>query len=138
MNRREFSQSVRVQIIRRATRGLGTVDKVYCERCLLPARKWEIHHRVMDAMEVDKRRKLTAADGELLCESCHDPITSAQRKDLTRAKAREASHIGAKPPSKRPIPQRHKAEKPAKEASGKLPTKRADGETNLWRRFRNE
>lgn len=95
MNRRNFDRASRVAIIKRATRPDG---QPACERCGAIGCKLEVHHKQMDAMEVDKSRKLTAEDGELLCEPCHDPITSAQRKVLAKALAREAKSLGATKP----------------------------------------
>lgn len=99
MSRREFSRAVKVEIIKRATRN----SQVYCERegCGLPCRKFEIHHLVMDAMETDKSRKLTAANGALWCIPCHDAETKAQAPILAKARAREAAHVGATRPAGR-------------------------------------
>ncbi len=101
--RREFSRAVKVEIIRRAT-----VDGVqFCERegcrALCKPGAWEINHRVMDAMEVDKSRRLTAEDGELLCSSCHKAETKAQMPALAEARSREQSHLGARRRPKQPM-----------------------------------
>ena len=94
MNRREFRTSVRVEIVKRAC-ARRPDGQPACERCGAIGCKLEVHHKDMDAMQIDKSRKLTAEDGELLCEPCHDPITAVQRKDLARAQAREAKSLGA-------------------------------------------
>lgn len=95
MPRREFSRATKVEIIKRATRPDG---QPACENCGAIGVRLEVHHKDMDAIQIDKSRKLTAADGELLCEKCHDPITSKQRKILAKALAVEAAHIGASRP----------------------------------------
>lgn len=94
MNRRNFSRPVRVEIVKRATRD----SQVYCEHedCGLPCKKFELHHLKMDALEVDKSRKLTAADGALFCIPCHDRESKAQAPILAKALAREAAHLGAR------------------------------------------
>ena len=94
MNRRNFVRAVRVEIVKRAKRPDG---QPACERCGAIGVRLEIHHKTMDAMVVDedKSRQLTADEGELLCEPCHDPITASQRKILAETLAREASHLGA-------------------------------------------
>jgi len=101
MTRRNFARAVRVEKIRAQTRE----SVVYCEGCGLPCRRFEIHHRDMDAMQIDKSRKLTVADAQLLCAgagSCHERETAKQRPILAKALAREASHLGAKaPPTKK-------------------------------------
>ena len=91
--RRNFTRAVAVEIVKRscARREDGQPS---CERCGAIGCKLEVHHLAMDAMQVEKSRKLTADDGELLCEPCHDPITSKQRKELAKAQAREAKHAG--------------------------------------------
>ena len=96
MNRRNFTRDVKIAIIKRATR---PDRQPACERCGAVGLKMDVHHRVMDAMEIDKARRLTAEDGELLCGPCHDPITSKQRKVLAKALAREAKHVGADKPN---------------------------------------
>jgi hypothetical protein len=93
MSRREFVKAVKVEIIRRATVNGAQV----CEKCRSwPLKTFEIHHLRMDALEIDKSRRLTAADGALWCIPCHDEETAAQAPILARAKALEASHLGAK------------------------------------------
>jgi hypothetical protein len=64
------------------------------------AYSFEIHHKYMDAMQVDKSRKLTADDGLLLCIPCHLAETAKQAPILAKAKRIEAKHLGVKPKSK--------------------------------------
>lgn len=127
-NRRNFDRKTKVAIIKRATRPDG---QPACERCGAIGCRLEVHHRAMDAMEVDKSRELTADDGELLCGPCHNPITATQRKHLAKALAREAKSLGATRPTGQ-IKSRGfaKAEKP-----DKPPARTTPGMTNIARRF---
>ena len=87
--RREFKTAVKVEIIKRANRR--------CEKCRqMAAVKFEIDHRDPDAMQIDKSKPLTAADGWLLCIPCHDEKTAKDVADIAKAKRREAAHLGAK------------------------------------------
>lgn len=95
--RREFSAVTKVEIIRRATRDMVT----YCEGCGLPCRRWEIDHVIAEALQVDKSRKLTATDGQLLChDACHAEKTRKHDVPaIARAVRREAAHVGASRPA---------------------------------------
>lgn len=106
MKRREFSTAVRVEIVERATRGVVT----YCEGCGLPVKKFHLHHVIAEGYVVDKSKKLTAKDGQLLCIPCH-AVETVKRDvpGIAQAKARQASHIGAKKPADKKIPQPPKA-----------------------------
>lgn len=132
--RRNFSTAVRVAIKQRAKRENG---QFYCEApgCGLPCKKGEAHHIVMDAMEIDKSRKLTADQGLWYCLPCHKAATKAQAPVLAKARAREAAHLSAKPPSPRPMQSRGwaKTEKPKREAR---PV--ANGTSAIARQFRSE
>lgn len=127
MKRRNFTKATRVEIVKRAKTDLAIGTKV-CEKCGLPCKRWEIHHLVMDAMETNKSRKLTAADGALWCIPCHKEETKAQAAILAKARDREASHLRANPPSQHPVPRRpskreERASQPSKLDS--LPPRRA-------------
>jgi hypothetical protein len=98
MARNEFSKPVKVAILKRAKRPDG---QMACERCGAVGLPLEIHHRKMDAMEIDKTRKLTADDGEALCAPCHSIETKAQMPVIAKAKRIEASHLGATRPTQK-------------------------------------
>jgi hypothetical protein len=103
MARREFTRDVYAQIVKRATTASGHVA---CEGCglVLGKRPYHVDHTKPDAMEVDKRRKLTAADGKLLgVECCHKPKTAQDVKVIAKAKRVEAKHLGTKAPPRVPI-----------------------------------
>ena len=97
--RREFSHAVRVEIIKRAEARLAYPA---CENCGVPTQlRFQIDHRDPDAMQIDKSRKLTAADGWLLCIPCHAAKTAKDVADIAKAKRREAAHLGARRPKQR-------------------------------------
>lgn len=93
-NRREFSRDVYAQIVKRAMDPkLGPI----CEGCgmVLGKKKWHVDHTKPDALEIDKSRKLTAADGKLLgVKCCHAPKTKQDVAVISKAKAVEAKHLG--------------------------------------------
>jgi hypothetical protein len=101
--RREFPQSVQVQIIARATVG----SRVHCEnpKCgaWIKNKKWEIDHIIAEGLVIDKAKKLTAADGQLLCISCHDAKTPGDTSAIAEAVRREARDMGARKPGKKEI-----------------------------------
>ena len=57
--RREFDRKSRVAMVRRAMH----LGMVHCELCGMILKAWDFHHRDMDALQIDKTRKLTADDG---------------------------------------------------------------------------
>jgi hypothetical protein len=121
-DRRNFSLRVQVEIRQRAT----VAGVRYCEKCGDQAMRGDVHHKKQDAMEIDKSRRLTAADGLYLCLWCHKIETKRQAAELALVLAREASHLGAKKPGKVKIGKR---EKPPR-----LPVRVANGVPALMRR----
>jgi len=124
--RREFSKSVYAQIVKRA---MHPVHGIVCEGCglILGHKKWHVDHIKPDGLEVDKRGKLTAADGQLLgVECCHAPKTKNDVAVIAEAKRREAKHLGIKRPKgavkSAGFP---KVEKPSKSLSKPLPPRRS-------------
>lgn len=124
--RREFTKAIKVEIIKRATPHIGHGPWPFCEQCCLQAKKFEIDHRDPDAMQIDKSRKLTAADGWLLCIPCHDDKTKIDVADIAKAKRVEAKAIGADKPKKGW----------AKVSKEKPPMRVAAGDSEIMRRFR--
>jgi hypothetical protein len=96
MSRREFTKAVKVQIIKRCSWGFGKIDKPHCEKCGAVTMRFEIDHHDPDAMQIDKSKPLTAADGWLLCITCHGEKTKKDVADIAKAKRREAAHLGAR------------------------------------------
>jgi hypothetical protein len=135
--RRNFTRAVKVEIVKRSMiKGVPTCEAVISSsipvsgfsifRCGC-TKGLQVHHNDMDAMQVDKTRKLTAADGELLCKDHHDPITKKQKGVLKKVLKVEAAHLGVKR-DKQPVPQRPKSEKPP----AKVPV---PGRTGIARQF---
>ena len=94
--RREFSRAVYVEIAKRAT--VNGVTR--CEKCGCAIARFEVHHTVEDALEVDKSAKLTAADGLLLCHPCHSELTRPFQTIIAKLKRVEAKHILGPPRSR--------------------------------------
>ena len=95
MARTEFSQTIKKTVIKRATKA----SVVYCEKCGLPAKKWQIDHVVADA----HGGKATLENAELICDVCYGVKNPADTKIAAKIKRQEAKHIGAKPAPTKPI-----------------------------------
>jgi hypothetical protein len=103
--RREFTLADRIAIRGRASDEHG---RVHCERC----GKWcpkkadyAIDHIIPEGIRpaADLARKLSWADGQLLCVAvCHPAKTEVDKGDIGKAKRLEAAHLGvAKPPRRK-------------------------------------
>lgn len=118
MARREFPKEVYAQIVRRAMLPTGEIT---CEGCglVLGKKPYHVDHTIPDALFLDKKRKLTAADGKCLGkECCHDPKTRQQDiPAIAQAKRREAKNLGMKTKVKQPIPSRPSPTKPQGKSS---------------------
>lgn len=79
--RREFSRTVRAQIVHRSMNAKGQPT---CEGCglVLGYKKWEIDHRIAEALVVDKSKPLTAEDGQLLGPCCHRGENGKTARDV--------------------------------------------------------
>lgn len=99
--RQNFPRPVRAEIARRAVNAIG--EKI-CENCGAVGMPLELHHLKMDALQTPeaKRKPLTAADGAMWCEPCHDPETAAQRTVLAKVEKAERAHWQPRAPSKMP------------------------------------
>lgn len=121
--RREFSVSDRIAIVGRASDGAG---KIHCERCGAWCQKkadYQIDHVIPEGMRpaVDLKRKLTPADGQLLCVAvCHPRKTEKDKGDIGKAVRLEAARLGVKTPPRRKINWgRQEPKPPLKVAAGK-------------------
>jgi hypothetical protein len=122
--RREFSQDDRIAIVRRATDSSG---RIHCERCGAWCKRradYQIDHILAEGMRpaADLMRKLTPADGQLLCVAvCHPVKTKEDKGDIGEAKRREAAELGLRARPRRKIGWgRERADKPPLEvAAGK-------------------
>ncbi|WP_404927117.1 hypothetical protein [Mesorhizobium sp. ORM16] len=113
MARREFPKDVYAQIVRRAMLPTG---EIVCEGCglVLGKKPYHVDHTDPDALFLDKKSKLTAADGKCLgVECCHAPKTKVDVANIAEAKRREAKNLGMKTRIKAKIASPPKAEKPA-------------------------
>ena len=128
--RREFSIATQVEIIRRATDESG---KTLCEKCGIwcKSRKdFEIDHVLAEGIRsaADRKRKLTPADGQLICAAvCHKEKTRVDKANISEASRRAAFGLHADRPGKVKIRQ---AEKEPKQ-----PLKIATGLPGMARRF---
>jgi len=104
-DRREFSLGVQLMIVRRATDSSG---RIHCEVCGIWCKRreeFEIDHLLSEGMrpKADKRRRLTPAEGQLLCLRCHGEKTAIDKRDQAEAKRREAAAAGLDRPGKKKI-----------------------------------
>ena len=110
MPRQEFPTPVAVEIVRRATDALGFIRCEKCH-CVVKPGGFAIDHIIPDALRIDKRRKLTASDGQLLCsgsrDTCHGLKTAEQDQPaIAKAKRIEAARLGVRTMPSRKIPSR--------------------------------
>ena len=102
--RREFTLADRIAIRGRATDASG---RVHCERCgrWCPKKAdYEIDHVIAEGKRpaADLARKLTPADGQLLCVAvCHPQKTKIDKGDIGKAVRLEAAALGVKPPRRK-------------------------------------
>ena len=122
--RREFTLADRIAIRGRASDAQG---RVHCERCgrWCPKKAdYQIDHIIAEGLRpaADLKRKLTPADGQLLCVAvCHPVKTDDDKGRIGKAKRLEAAHVGVNKPPARKINWGHEKEaRPAlKVANGK-------------------
>lgn len=114
MARKEFPRSVKVAVVRRATRG----NVVYCESCGDPARKFQIDHAIADS----HGGQPVIENAELICENCYKIKNPNDTKIAAKLKRQEAKHVGVTKPAGQ-IKSRGfaKSEKPKREATKSLP-----------------
>ncbi len=101
MPRREFPRTVKVAVVKRATRN----SILYCEKCELPAKKWQIDHINPDGITGEP----VITNAMLLCEPCHAEKTKHDVANIAKAKRREAAHLGVRPAPKLKGPKFHRA-----------------------------
>lgn len=96
MPRREFTKTVKKQIIARSTNKDG---QICCEGCnlILGLKKYDIDHTHPDGLTAEKR-KLTAEDGQLLCKQCHKAKTKRDVQAMRKADRVRNRHTGATAP----------------------------------------
>ena len=93
--RSEFSKKTKVEAFVRAQ---GSCDK--CGARLVPG-KFHYDHRIPDAMG----GKPTIENCDVLCATCHSLKTATvDAPRIAKTKRQHAAHIGAKAPSRNPLP----------------------------------
>ena len=90
MARTEFTKAIKVFVVKRATKN----SVVYCEKCGLPAKKFQIDHVIADA----HGGKAVVENAELICEACYSVKNSIDTAIAAKIKRQEAKHIGATAP----------------------------------------
>ncbi|MND54124.1 hypothetical protein D3C87_908380 [compost metagenome] len=120
MGRREFTRNQKEQIVERSK---NARNQICCERCglVLDGKPHEIDHIIPEALrpEVDKKAKLTIAEGQLLGKCCHRGEDGKTNKDVAQIAKAKRQYNGAngiktkpaKPLRGQPFP---KSEKPKK------------------------
>ena len=130
--RREFTLADRIAIRGRASDPQG---RVHCECCGAWCRKkadYQIDHVIPEGMRpaADLLRKLTPADGQLLCVAvCHPRKTEEDKGHIGKAKRLEGAHMGVSTPPARKINWGAR-----KEPKPKL-TKIANGKSRIAREY---
>lgn len=88
MARKEFSKSVKVAAIKRATKD----NEVYCEKCgVLTKGRFEIDHIKEDFYGGEP----ILDNAMVLCIECHKEKTSGGAKTMAKVRSLEAKHVGA-------------------------------------------
>ena len=90
MTRREFPKSIRVSVIKRATKD----SIVYCEACKGLAKRFQIDHVRPDGLLGEP----TLQNAMLICEACWAVKNPKDTTSIAKAKRREAKHVGAVKP----------------------------------------
>lgn len=87
MTRKNFSKAIIVARIKHATKD----GVIYCEKCGLPCKRFDIDHDNPDGLTGEP----TFENARLLCEPCHAEKTKKDVAAIAKAKRREARHVGA-------------------------------------------
>lgn len=90
MNRREFKKSIKIEVIKRATKG----GNVICEKCGALAKRFQIDHVRPDGLLGEP----VLSNAELICEPCFKIKNPQDTTAIAKAKRREAAYIGASQP----------------------------------------
>ena len=96
--RHEFPRSVKVAVLKRATRG----GIVYCEQCGAPATKCRIDHIIADSHGGGN----TIDNAQLLGKCCYEAKDANDISVAAKIKRIEAKHLGANTP-RRPLKSRN-------------------------------
>lgn len=102
MARTEFSRSIKVAVIKRATH----LGRVVCEKCDGVAKRFQIDHVIADA----HGGNAVIENAMLICEPCYSVKNPRDTMIAAKIKRQEAKHLGVK--AKSSFPDRPKAPKP--------------------------
>ena len=112
MPRREFSKSVKVAAIKRATRDGVT----YCEMCGAIAKRFEVDHANPDGLTGEP----TLENAVIACLPCHAEKTKQDVAHIAKAKRREAKALGV-----RKTPKAERQQKASRPLAKDMPPRRA-------------
>lgn len=109
--RREFPRSVKVEVVKRATKD----NAVYCEKCGALAKRWQIDHVIADAHGGEP----VLSNAELICESCYSVKNPKDTTIAAKLKRIEAKALGVRKAATMKTAKREKAP-PQRRASAPL------------------
>jgi 5-methylcytosine-specific restriction enzyme A len=104
MTRREFPQSVKVAVVKRATIG----EMIVCEECNTPTKKYQIDHVVADSHSGEP----ILSNAELICETCYSVKNPKDTTIAAKLKRIQAKHLGLKNKTKGTFLRAHKTKPP--------------------------
>jgi hypothetical protein len=99
--RREFDAATSLEIVKRATSKAGMTHCEACGAWCKSRRDYQIDHVIHEGIRPprDKRRRLKAVEGQLLCVDCHKRKTGRETGDRAKAKRLEAKQPPAVGPT---------------------------------------
>ena len=99
--RREFSASLQAEIVKHATDKQGRINCSGCGAWCKSRRDYQIDHVIHEGIRPprDKRRRLKAVEGQLLCVDCHKRKTGRETGERAKAKRLEAKQPPAVGPT---------------------------------------
>ena len=116
--RREFPRSIKLAVIRRATRD----GQTWCEKCGLPTKRWQIDHVIADSIGGEP----ILSNAELLCDVCYGVKNPQDTRVAAKTKRQADNHLGINTPTQRPLQSRGfpKSPKPKREGKPTLAPRR--------------
>ena len=106
MARSEFPRSVRVAVVKRATKD----NVIFCESCGALAKKFQVDHVIADA----HGGKPVIENAMLICQPCFDVKNPKDTTIAAKIKRQEADHLRVKRPTKAKSPAPPKRERVSK------------------------
>jgi len=99
--RREFDAATSLEIVKRATSKAGMTHCEGCGAWCKSRHDYQIDHIVHEGIRPphDKRRRLKAVEGQLLCVDCHKRKTGRETGERAKAKRLEAKQPPAAGPT---------------------------------------